>query len=223
MYWKDEGYLLFKTNFDENSIIIETFTLNHGKYSGVVYGGSSRKQKKNFQIGNKILLNWKSKGENKIGYFNIELIKPISPLFFDDKKRSICVLAAASILKILLPERQINKKIYLSFERLMDKFTDRDWIKLYILWELNLIKELGFEIDFLNKKNIDIAINNSIEINNKHLKIPRILFEENTNNLSKIEIKEALVFNKCLLMENFILPNRLRLPLSRNILEKYYY
>ena len=223
MYWKDEGYLLSKTNFDENSIIIETFTLNHGKYSGVVYGGSSRKQKKNLQIGNKILLNWKSKSENKIGYFNIELIKPISPLFFDDKKRSICVLAAASILKILLPERQINKKIYLSFERLMDKFTDRDWIKLYILWELNLIKELGFEIDFLNKKNIDIAINNSIEINNKHLKIPRILFEENTNNLSKIEIKEALVFNKCLLMENFILPNRLRLPLSRNILEKYYY
>ena len=223
MYWQDEGFLLSKNNLDENSIIIEAFTSRHGKYTGIVYGGSSRKQKKNFQIGNKILLNWKSKGENKIGYFNIELIKPISPLFFDDKKRSICVLAAASILKILLPERQINKKIYLSFERLMDKFTDRDWIKLYILWELNLIKELGFEIDFLNKKNIDIAINNSIEINNKHLKIPRILFEENTNNLSKIEIKEALVFNKCLLMENFILPNRLRFPLSRHILEKYYY
>ena len=63
MYWKDEGYLLSKTNFDENSIIIETFTLNHGKYTGIVYGGSSRKQKKNFQIGNKILLNWRSKGD----------------------------------------------------------------------------------------------------------------------------------------------------------------
>ena len=54
MHWKDEGYLLSKNNFDENSIIIETFTLNHGKYSGIVYGGSSRKQKKNFQIGNKL-------------------------------------------------------------------------------------------------------------------------------------------------------------------------
>jgi len=115
MYWKDEGYLLSKNNFDENSIIIEAFTLNHGKCGGVVYGGSSRKLKKSFQIGNKILLNWKSKGENKIGYFRTELIKPISPLFFDDKRRSICVLAATSILKILLPERQINKKIYLSF------------------------------------------------------------------------------------------------------------
>ncbi len=54
MYWSDEGYLLDKNNFNENSIIIQTFTLNHGKYSGVVYGGSSRKIKKNFQIGNKI-------------------------------------------------------------------------------------------------------------------------------------------------------------------------
>ena len=101
MYWKDEGYLLSKNNISENSIIIEAFTLNHGKCSGIVYGGSSKKLKKNFQIGNKILLNWRSKSEHKIGYFNTELIKPISPLFFDDKKRSVCVLAATSILKIL--------------------------------------------------------------------------------------------------------------------------
>ena len=101
MYWSDEGYLLFKSNYNENSIIIEAFTLNHGKCTVIVYGGSSRKLKKNFQIGNKILLNWNSKSENAVGYFNTELIKPISPLLFDDKKRSICVIAATSILKIL--------------------------------------------------------------------------------------------------------------------------
>ena len=56
----------FWSNFDENSLIIETFTFDHGKYSGIVYGGSSKKKKKIFQIGNKILLNWKSKSENKI-------------------------------------------------------------------------------------------------------------------------------------------------------------
>ena len=136
MHWKDEGYLLFKKNFGENSIIIEAFTLNHGKCGGVVYGGSSKKLKKEFQIGNKISLNWKSKGENRSGYFNTELIKAISPLFFDDKRRSICVLAATSILKILLPEKQINKKIYFSFERLIEQFNQQDWIKMYILWEL---------------------------------------------------------------------------------------
>ena len=122
MHWSDEGYLLSKNNFDENSIIIEAFTLKHGKYTGIVYGGSSRKQKKNFQIGNKILINWHSKSENKLGYFNIELIKPVSPLFFDNKKKTICILAASTILRILLPERQINTKIYNSFENLINKF-----------------------------------------------------------------------------------------------------
>ena len=148
MYWKDEGYLLSKTNFDENSIIIEVFTLEHGKYSGMVYGGSSRKQKRNFQIGNKLLLNWRSKNENRSGYFNTELIKPISPHYFDDRKKTISILSASSLLKILLPERQINKKIYNLFDDLLNNFSFDYWIRLYIYWELSLIKELGFEINF---------------------------------------------------------------------------
>ena len=222
MYWKDEGYLLSKSNYNENSIIIETFTLNHGKYSGIVYGGSSKKQKKIYQIGNKISLNWKSKGENRIGYFNIELIRPVSPLFFDDKKKSICILAATSILKILLPERQNNKKIYLSFDKLTSQFNYKDWIRLYIFWELFLIKELGFEIDFLQTKKIHTLINNTIELNGRNIKIPKLLLEKDKKNILKSEVKEALIFNKDLLMENFILPNRLRFPLSRNILQKYY-
>ena len=191
MYWKDEGYLLSKHNFDENSIIIETFTLDHGKYTGIVYGGSSKKLKRNFQVGNKILLDWKSKNQNRTGYFNVELINPISPFFFDDKKRSACILSATSILKILLPERQINKKIYNSFENMLFDLKSDNWIKLYINWELSLIKELGFETNL--KEN----------------------YNDNT--------KKALIFNRNLLMENFIIPHGLKFPLFRNILENYFY
>ena len=190
MYWKDEGYLLSKHNFDENSIIIETFTSDHGKYTGIVYGGSSKKQKRNFQVGNKILLDWKSRNENRSGYFKVELIKPISPFFFDDKKRSVCILSATSILKILLPERQTNKKVYNSFENMLSDLRSQNWIRLYINWELSLIKELGYET--------------SININ----------YNDDT--------KKALTFNRNLLMENFIIPNKLKLPLFRNILENYF-
>ena len=217
MQWSDEGYLLSKNNFDENSIIIETFTLNHGKHSGLVYGGASRKQKKIFQTGNKIFLNWKSKGESKTGYFSVELIKPISPSFFDDKKRTTCILSLASILKILLPEREINTKIYKSFEFMINNLKLKNWIELYIQWELSLIKDLGYEINFLDNKN-----NNFIEINNKSLKIPNILLKKKLHMIYNNEIKEALTFNKELLLENFINPNKLRFPLFRNILESYY-
>ena len=222
MYWKDEGYLLSKTNVDENSIFINTFTLNHGKYAGIVYGGSSRKQKRICQVGNKIVLNYKSKGENKAGYFNVELIEPITPIYFDDKKRSTCILSASSILKLLLPERQENKKIYNSFEKMLQNLKCDNWINLYIEWELLLIKELGYEIDFLNINYSKNLIDNAIKINDRFFKIPKILFERKNKNFSNVGIKEALIFNKSLLMENFILPHRLRLPLSRNILEKYY-
>ena len=222
MYWKDEGYLLSKNNFDENSIIIETFTLNHGKYSGVVYGGSSRKQKKKYQIGNKILLNWKSKSENRIGYFNTELINAISPQFFEDKRKTACILSSSTILKILLPEGQINKKIYISFEKLLHKLKENDWIKSYILWELFLIKELGFEINFLDQNNKVNSTTKSIKINTYELKIPSMFFINDHDTLTNIMILEALKFNKILLVENFISPNKLRFPISRNLLEKYY-
>ena len=197
MYWNDEGFLLSKNNFDENSIIIETFTSDHGKCVGVVYGGASKKQKKNFQIGNKILVNWRSKGENKMGYFTIELLKPISPLFFDDKKKAICILSASSILKILLPERQINKKVYISFEQFLNKLNSENWIEFYIDWELKLIKELGY-------------------------KTPDVFFKKDKKSNSIFDINQALKLNKKLFMENFIMPNNLRLPFSRNILEKYF-
>ena len=190
MYWSDEGYLLSRNNFDENSIIIETFTLEHGKYTGIVYGGSSRKQKRNFQVGNKIFLNWRSKNENRTGYFNVELIKPVSPFFFDDKKRTACILAATSILKILLPERQTNNEVYNFFENMLTELKSDNWIEIYINWELSLIKELGFEAGLKKNYNTDI--------------------------------KKALIFNRDLLMKNFFIPNRLKFPLFRNILENYF-
>ena len=220
MYWKDEGYLLSKNNFEENSIIIEAFTLDHGKYTGVVYGGSSRKQKKFFQIGNKISLNWKAKNESTIGYFSVELIKSVAPAFFEDKRKSVCILAASSILKTLLPDRQINKRIYLSFEKMINQLNLVNWIKVYILWELTLIKELGFDINLNTNHNLN-KNNQTIEINDKTYKIPKLLLSNN-NNFTNYDIRESLIFNRDLLMESFIIPNNLQFPFSRNVLEKYY-
>ena len=222
MYWSDEGYLLSKNNFDENSIIVEIFTLKHGKCIGIVYGGSSRKQKKNFQIGNKIFVNWRSKNENKLGYFSIELIDPIPSFFFDDKKKSTTILSATSILKILLPERQINTNIYNLFEKMLNDLKLTNWIRSYIYWELSLIKELGFEVNFFGKNKSNNLINNSVEINNKFYKVPKMLMNNNLNNDHFNDVKEALIFNKNLIVENFILPNKLKFPLFRNILENYY-
>mgnify|MGYP006111618379 CR=1 FL=1 len=222
MFWQDEGYLLSKNNFNENSIIIEAFTSGHGKSSGIVYGGSSRKHKNKFQVGNKIMLDWKSKNENRLGYFTVELIDPISPIYFDNNKKTICILSACSILKVLLPENQSNKKLYLSFEKMLSSLKDNSWINIYIYWELLLIKELGFEIDFQN--NIKSLRDKSeyVKINDKSFKIPIFFNKKISERKSNLEIKNALIFNRHLIIENFITPNKLKLPLSRTILENYF-
>ena len=55
MIWTDEGYLVKLINYSENSIIANFFTNNHGYYSGIIYGGNS---KKNIKINCKLEINY---------------------------------------------------------------------------------------------------------------------------------------------------------------------
>ena len=225
MNWQDEGYLLAKNNYSENSIIVEVFTLNHGKCSGIVYGGNSRKIKKNFQIGNKIFINFKSKSENKIGYFSVELIKPVSPVFFDDKKRSICILSASTILKILLPERQINQIIYDSFEKMLENLKSETWIQFYVYWELLLIKELGYDtnLKIFNDSADDIYSLTKVKIDKYDYEVPNFLIKKKIpNEITKLLIKKSLIFTRNVLLNKFFIPNNLIFPKSRVILENYF-
>ena len=137
MIWEDECYLLSKRKFRENASIINIFTQKKGKIDGIVYGGTSRKIRNYLQISNKLFVSHTSKSENRIGYFKTELIKPISPLYFNDKERTSALISICSILNILLPDSQPNQNIYKTFENLINSINLKDWIFLYIF--LNLI------------------------------------------------------------------------------------
>ena len=45
MNWDDTGFLLSKNKYSENSLIAEVFTKDHGKISGILFGGTSKKIK----------------------------------------------------------------------------------------------------------------------------------------------------------------------------------
>ena len=102
---------------------------------------------------------------------------------------------------------------------MINKLSTDKWIYSYILWEFNLIRHLGYEINFLDSKN---KIKDSVNINGRKLQIPKIFINKKENKLLNAEIKEALNFNKVMLIENFIIPYKLKFPLFRNILESYY-
>ena len=41
MNWDDTGFLLSKNRYNENSVISEIFPQDHGKVSGIIFGGTS--------------------------------------------------------------------------------------------------------------------------------------------------------------------------------------
>ena len=147
MIWDDVGYLLSKNRYNENSLISEIYTKNHGKVSGIIFGGTSKKIKNYLQIGNKLFINYNSKNENKVGYFKIEIYQAISPFYFDNYKKLSCISSAMSLIKILNADSQINKNVFQLLENFTLTLNSENWIKNYIFWELELFKVLGFDLE----------------------------------------------------------------------------
>ena len=50
MNWSDEGFLISKNRYNENSLIAELFTKDKGKISGIIFGGTSKKLKITFKL-----------------------------------------------------------------------------------------------------------------------------------------------------------------------------
>jgi len=146
MLWNDEAFLISKNKYNENSLIAEVFTKDHGKITGIIFGASSKKIKNYLQIGNQIHINYSTKNENRIGYFKIEIKKALSPLYFDDKKRLSCITSAMNLIKLLTADSQANPTIYNLIEKFYDLLRSENWIKNYIFWELELCKNLGFDL-----------------------------------------------------------------------------
>ena len=226
MQWQDEGFLLSKNKYGENSIIIEVFTLNHGKCSGIVYGGTSKKIKNYLQLGNKIHVILKTKNDSKLGYLKIEIMDAISPFFFDDNKKLNCLFSSLNLLKTVLPESLSYNSIYILFSNFLNelKFSN-NWIIHYIFWEMNLLKKIGFDMNLAsnyvarsyNKKKM-ITVN----IDNENINIPSFMVDKKFDNIDTKSIYYALTFIGKFLKKNILTPNNLNYPISRIKLENYF-
>ena len=225
MNWEDECYLLSKRKFRENASIINVFSLNKGKVGGIVYGGNSRKIRNYLQISNKLFVVNNSKNENKLSYFKTELVKAISPVYFNDKERTAALVSLCSLLNLLLPDSQPNKNIYNSFEKFLNTLNLDNWIILYIFFEINLIKELGFDtnLKYYSDTDNDLSKVKKIKIDGYIYETPNFLIKQKIPDvISKSIIKRSLNFTRNVFLNKFFVPNNLIFPKSRIMLENYY-
>ena len=218
MNWDDLGFLLSKNKYSENSIISEVYTKNHGKVSGIIFGGTSKKIKNYLQIGNQIYINYTSKSDNKLGYFKIEIQKALSPLYFDNNQKLSCLASAMHLVKLLTAEFQKNREIYISIENFYNILDSNHWIKNYIFWELNLFKMLGYDLELENLVNKEIVGNKFRYVTKSAIDkkiVPNFLIDRNYNEENILNLLDGLKLVGDYLEKTILKPNNINYPSSR--------
>ena len=219
MNWDDKGFLLSKTKYNENSIIVEIYTKDHGKVPGIIFGGTSKKIKNYLQIGNKLHVNFNSKSDTKIGYFKIEIEEALVPFYFDDNQKLSCISSAVSLIKLLSPEYQKNQFIYSLVDDFFLLLKSDNWIKNYIFWELELLKVFGYELKFENLVDKKMVGNELIyfskSITDKKI-VPNFLIDKTSDIESISSLLDGLKIIGDYLDKTILKPNNLNHPLNRS-------
>ena len=218
MNWKDTGYLLSKNHYNENSVIAEIFTKQHGKIPGIIFGASSKKIKNYLQVGNKLHLNFNSKNDNRLGYIKVEIEEALTPFFFDNKQKLACIVSAMNLVKLLTVESQENINIYSLINNFFLLLKKIDWLKDFVFWELQLLKLIGYDLELKNIVDVEIVNGQKqffVKRNKEKKFIPNFLIETESNKIDNKSIVNGLKLVGDYLDKSILKPNNISFPVSR--------
>ena len=219
MNWQDKGFLISKNKYNENSIIAEFFTEKRGKVSGVIFGATSKKIKNYLLVGNNFHINFNSKNENKLGYFKLEINNLNTPLFLDDKKKLSCVVYTMNLIKLLTVENQENINIFFSIKIFFKNLYGNEWLKHFLLWELDFFKNIGYDInfkDYVTLKTVNGDQKYVVKSNNAEKIIPSFLVEKKNEPTNDNELLLGLKIVGDYLDKTILKPNNISFPVSRS-------
>lgn len=148
MDWQDEGIVIALRPHGETSAIVEAFTAAHGRHSGVVRGGASRRKSAFLQPGGQVFVSWRARLEDHLGAFELEPVHARAGLLAD--RAGLAALnAVCALLHLSLPEREAHAGLYATTRDLLNRIeAGRDgWQADYVHWEINLLQDLGFAMD----------------------------------------------------------------------------
>ena len=151
-------------------------------------------------------------------FFKVEILKALTPLYFDNNKKLSCISSAMHLVKLLTAEAQSNKEIFFLINRFFEILTVDNWIQEYIFWELELLKLLGYDLELKNiveKEVINKKINYFVKSSSEKKNIPNFLIDENYENVDLNILLKGLKLVTDYLEKSILKPNNLNLPSSR--------
>lgn len=238
MRWSSEGFVLSLKPHNEKSYILEVLTREHGKHKGLIRGVHSKNIRSIIEPGNEITAHWSGRLETHLGNYSVEGIKSWSSLILSERERLCALTSACSLITTTIAEKQPNENIYSGLKFLIQILTsnNNEWIKDYIIWELNLLTEIGYGLDLskcavTNEKNNLVYVSPSTgsavteagagTYKNKLLRLPKFLIDSKIS-ISKEDIDDGLKLSEFFLKKWFFQPNNLNFPESRNRLKSMF-
>ena len=218
----DQGFLINKLKYNENSIIADFYTRQNGRISGIIFGGTSKKIKGYLEIGNYFHLNLNSKNESKILSIKAEILKAYTPIYFNNQKKLHCIISAMSLIKNLTPEYENNIEIFNLIENFFNILEKKNWLKNYINWELMLLKYLGYDLNLKNivhKENINNTEVYYVKSSTQKKIVPNFLIKESIENVDNIEILKGFTIVTNYMEKNIFSPNNMKIPAQRKEFE----
>ncbi len=146
-HWSDYGIVLHARPHGEGGAIISLLTENHGRHAGYVHGGMSSKKRNMSEPATLVKAEWQSRLSDNLGTFNLEVEYGISATIMDHSLKLAAILSACSLCHEALPEREGHSGLYHGLRALMDSMEGDYWGISYVMWEIQLLRELGFHLE----------------------------------------------------------------------------
>jgi DNA repair protein RecO (recombination protein O) len=148
MEWFDQGIILSARKHGETSAIVTLMTKNQGVHAGLVKGGAGKHKRGDLQPGNLVAAHWRGRLAEHLGNFSCELMRTYSATLLDSPDTLSCLSSALALSQSALPEREAYPTVYEGLGIVLNSLDGIDWASVYVKWELLLLRELGFGLDF---------------------------------------------------------------------------
>lgn len=235
MRWKDTGFLVSIKKFQEKSLILHFLTKEHGLHAGIVNDANYKRARIMYQTGNLLELTWSARLEEHLGMYKCDIVKSYSSKFLMDNINLSILNSGASILKLLLEEREPHLNIYNNLKNMFEKleFNENPIIE-YIKFECSLLKELGYGMDLLNcaatgqndelhyispKTGKAVSKQAGLPFDDKLFKMPKILYDIEDNSIKgsykKEDFQEALKILEYFINKHIITHKNVTVPYAR--------
>ncbi len=142
----DEAIILSAYRLGESGCVLSTLTRSHGRLSGFLrrQGGNAQGI---YQSGNNVRVTWNARLEDQLGSIRVEIERPIAAQFMHRPDVLLALQSVCAWCEMILPDRQPYPYLYDGIMQLFGNFGHADWLLPYALWEIDLLRHLGFGLD----------------------------------------------------------------------------